>query len=305
MKKTNTHASLKTNVLKEIESKNVCPKSKWFFGCKECLFWMLWGLSVFFGALAIGVCYYALDRSQYYLYEATHGNLVLFLFEILPYVWMVLFAIMVLLALYNLRHTKRGYRYSLWHIILSSVILSIVVGFILNQLDFGYKLDRLIGQGMPQYMSQEKLERKLWMSASEGRLVGRQVAVTEQPEQLIIFEDLDGMRWTVATHELHIRDRELLEGGYPIRLVGELVEGVPDRFHACGVFPWIVDNQLSQKDYDDERKAFIDRIYNHMLQAEERARLLENETYTVTNSNKAQRCAEIAIVHRLEAQVKH
>lgn len=304
MNDIDTKKSLKDNVFDEIETKNVCPKSRWFFGCRECLFWTLWFMSVFVGALAVAVCYYVLDHGQFFLHEATHANFVTFLFETLPYLWIVVFGTMLLIAIYNIKYTKRGYKYPLWQIVLSSIALSLIGGSALNALGFGYKVDATLGKNMPQYMSQEKLERKLWLSPENGRLLGRQLESTNEPMHMVIFEDVTGNRWAMITEELHERDRELLNSQGNVRVIGEAVPGMPEHFHACGVFPWVLDNKMPREELNKERKAFIDRVYNHMLQVEERAELLEEETYATTSPETMMRCAEIAMVKKLEAKIR-
>jgi hypothetical protein len=90
--------------------------------------WFLWFFSVLFGALAVAVTLYVLMNHQYALYEATHNNLFTFIIEVLPFLWLFIFGLMTLVAIYNLRHTSRGYRYPVSVILASSLLLSLAGG---------------------------------------------------------------------------------------------------------------------------------------------------------------------------------
>ncbi len=298
---------LKHSVIEMIDEKNVCPRSRWFFVCKETLVWIFWGLSVVVGALAVAVSLFVISHKPYALYEATHENFLTFIVGALPYIWILLFAITAYLAIRNLRHTKRGYRYCAWKVVVSSLVLSLAGGAVLQLFGFGYAIDHKLGEEMRMYMSQEKMEMKLWQTPTDGRLIGKQVLSTLAPTSTVIFEDSLGTRWNLTVSELMPMDLNLLESGQKVRIVGTTSDITTKQFHACGVFPWMLDRSMKMKELSAERQAFVERVYEHKDRAEERMTQLELATFKPNQRRLEEAtglCAEIAPVRRIEASMQ-
>lgn len=298
-KSPQSNKPLKDTLFQRIEKEGVCPHSRLFFHSRECFVWFFWFISVLVGALAVAVSAFVVTHSQYALYEATHDNFLTFMVEALPYLWIIVFGLMVYVAVYNLRHTKRGYRYPVSVILLSSLLLSFAGGSALQLFGFGYTIDDILGQNMSLYMSQKKFEQKLWQTPEEGRLLGKQVFSTVAPTSTIIFEDMNGQRWRMDVSELQERDIELLASEQTVRLLGKEQNAELHIFHACGAFPWMIERGVTMADMNAERQAFIDRVYHHSHRAEERLALLEGETFASTSLPKQTVCSGIAAVKRM------
>lgn len=246
----------------------VCPRSKTFFQTRECAVWLLWGISAIVGAFAVAVTLFVLNYRQYGLYEATHDNFFTFMVEALPLIWIVVFGLMILVSVYELRSTKRGYRYPLWQILLSSVVVSLAGGAALQLVGFGYTTDHMLGEHMGMYNSQDKLERKMWQNPEDGRMLGKQVHPLLPPNKTIDFVDVDGRDWLVDVTELTEAELELLGTKESVRLIGALSEENEDIFHSCGVFPWQLEKQVSREDLSAARKAFETKVHGYGEQAE-------------------------------------
>lgn len=298
--------SLKDSVIATIEQENVCPRSKWFFVCKETLVWVFWGLSVAIGALAVAVSLFVISHSQYALYEATHENYLTFFIEALPFLWIFLFAVTAYLAVTNLRNTKRGYKFSALLVVTSSLVLSLAGGAVLQLFGFGQALDHELGEQMRMYMSQEKFEMKLWQTPADGRLIGRQVLSTLAPTSTVVFEDSKGARWNLNVSELAPMDLNLLASGKMVRIVGTTSNNSAKLFHACGAFPWMLDKKMKLKELSAERQAFVERVYEHKYRAKERLAELELAIFDETDPAFEEMmgvCAKIAPVRRIEASM--
>lgn len=296
--------SLKNTLLERIEKDNVCPRSSWFYRTREILFWSLWILSIVIGALAFAVTLFVVLRRQYTLYEATHTNFFTFFVDSLPYLWIVVFGLMAYVAVHNIRHTKKGYKYPLWMILASSVVLSFAGGAAMQMFGLGYAIDHKLGDYMAMYSSQEKIENKLWQAPDRGRLIGQQVFTTVSPTTTIIFEDKDGQRWRMEIDELHAQDIALLADGRLVRVIGTRPDESLPNFHACGVFPWMLDREVTYQQMSAEKRAFIERAYNQIHQAEERLKLLETETYASSSPKTMAVCAELASMKRIGRSVR-
>ena len=293
---------LKSSVLSRIESDHVCPKSRLFFRSRECMVWFLWLLSVIFGAFAVAVTLYVLMNNQYSLYEATHDNLFTFVIEVLPFLWVGIFGLMTFVAIYNLRHTSRGYRYPVSVILASSLVLSLAGGSALQLFGFGYSIDHRLGKSMPMYVSQEKLEERVWQMPTEGRIIGKQVFTTLRPTSTIIFEDVTGQRWQVMVDELEAYDMELLASKGKIKLLGRVLDEKVFKFHACGVFPQMIGQDMTMDNLSQERQRFIDRVYKLADKAKNQPSFDEGNAWSGLNLPPDSICANIKPVRDMAGQ---
>lgn len=265
-----TEQSVSSSVLHQIESGNIKPRSRWFFRSRECVIWFLWFVTVVVGAAAVAVTMYVSLSVPYMLYEATHANLLTASISMLPYLWIGIFALMAYLAIVNLRHTKRGYRYRTIELLGSSVLASMVVGVGLQVAGGGYVMDQTLGSLIAAYPSYEKKRLTLWQAPEEGRMVGTLLPIENAPgiqsdDQQFVFHDIDEQVWQVDVSELGERDLSLLHdnGATRVRVVG--TSTAPQVFHLCGVFAWRSDEQLTREALQNERQLFLQSIQAHVM----------------------------------------
>jgi hypothetical protein len=260
MENTPQKESCKKGVMSRIECGEVCPRSKRFFQTRECAVWFLWAVSVVIGALAVAVTFFVFTHRQYALYEATHENFFTFMVEVLPLLWIVVFGVMVLVAVYNMRHTKRGYKYPLWQIFSSSMVLSLAGGAALHLFGLGYSTDHMLGQKMDMYNSQEKIEQKMWQNPKEGRLLGHFEGPLPPPSTLVVFKDVAGVQWQVNVNELSDSEKGFMERQENVRLLGNVTDDNLKVFYSCGAFPWTFDKPMNREDMRAAREAFSMKV---------------------------------------------
>ncbi|MBP6924564.1 MAG: hypothetical protein KBB78_03265 [Candidatus Pacebacteria bacterium] len=290
--------SCKDKVMSRIECEHICPRSKTFFKTRECGVWALWGVSVIVGALSVAVSLFVISHRQYALYEATHENFFTFMVEALPYLWIIVFALMVGVAVYNLRHTKSGYRYPLWQIFGSSMVLSLAGGTAMHVFGFGYNIDHQLGQ-MPLYASQEKMEISMWQNPEDGRLLGRIVEPPRPPMATATFTDVSGNMWQIDMTELAPHEQELLMREDNVKLIGILDKDTM-LFHSCGAFPWLLDKPVRREDLEAARMAFETKIHSF----EERVEKKMSEMDQIEEGKRGDDspCEEIAPVKRMRRE---
>lgn len=257
----NTSTALSTSILNRIEQEHVSLVPKWKFLLFEYGMWALWGLSILIGAVSISVSLFVFMHAGFELREATHDGVFRFLTETLPYVWITLFILMAVLSHYNLRHTKRGYRYPLWQIVVSSIFLSLVGGSLLHDVGMGHLVETQAGR-IPMFPAIEKIEMHMWQAPEEGRIVG----VYENQGELddtVIFTDKSGVTWTLDTSELNPIDLGNLLSRDEVRILGVLSSTTHGYFYGCAVFPWTFRTNLSLQDVQNERMDFLQRMEAH------------------------------------------
>lgn len=288
-----TPPNLKDQVLTRIDREKVCPRGRFLFLCYDSLVWLFWGLSVAVGSVAVAVSLFVITNSRTALYEVTHGSFWMFLVQNAPWLWLVLFGIMVMFAILNLKYSRRGYRLAVVHIMASSVLLSIVGGGLLQVVSVGYMVDSMLGKRVALYSSQQKMERELWLMPHEGRLVGRQVLSTTAPTSTVIFEDATGVRWTMDVRDMPAKDMMLLSTNQSVRIVGTTTYPHERRFHACGALPWEVKGDGAVMPITrDERRDFFVRMYEHQAKT-----AVDPIDITLASVSP---CAQVATLRRLE-----
>ena len=295
-----TEESCKDKVFSRIHGEAISPRSKLVFQSREFSVWALWTLSIVVGAFSVAVVGFVLTHHEYALYEATHENFSTFIVEALPYMWILTFGLMAAVAIYNLRHTKHGYRYPLWQVCGSSIILSLVGGGVLHVFGFGYSVDHMLGRQMSVYISQEKMETSMWQNPQDGRLLGRVTKQMQPPSTLMTFTDVRGDEWKLDTTELSEEERALLFNQSEVKLIGQISPDDEGLFHSCGAFKWLLDKPVSRTDFEAARRAFDLK----MRMYEERAEKLSRHEGSEAEEEETL-CGKMPPMERLGKRMMH
>ncbi len=253
---------LTESVLERLERDSITPRSRFYWMTQEYGLWGAWFASVILGSLALSIVSFSSLYIGYSLYEATHDNFLTFILDTLPYAWFAAFAIMLLAAYFNLRHTKNGYRYSFLLVAGSSFGFSVAGGILLHFLGIGYYLDQYLGQSLETYHSRAELETLAWQNPPAGRLVGH--GHPPAPAGVIsgsLFTDVRDREWQIMTTDLSERETDLLRSGRKVRvLVATSSSQADEALVACGVFPWLLDEAPIIAKLRDDRRIFIENI---------------------------------------------
>ena len=283
---------VKECVLNRIKAEGVCPRPRLWFQTRECFVWLLWLVSVVLGALAVTVSLFVIVYNQTALFEATHDSWWFFMAEALPYLWLFILTLMLTLAVFDLRQSRRGYRHPLWKIVGSSVLGSFGLGIILHTVGTGYYVDHVLGQKWSFYMSQQKYEEERWQKPSEGRLVGAVVDYETLTGDIVRpravrFADVSGVTWETTVAEVSPADLKLLLSQERVHLFG-LMDGVePPLFYACGAIKSAakaVMKHSEREHYLKEMKHHWREIHRELAEAEGLPR----------------RCKDQALIRRLD-----
>lgn len=287
-----------SEVLKRIESESITPTSRFKYLCAEWGVWIVWLATIISGAAALSVSFYVTMSANYALYEATHANFVTFFVAVMPYVWVCFFIAMVYVSIFQMRNTARGYRYSTWVVISSSLMFTFLGATLLHCFGLGYVLDQKLGQQLDSYMSQTKMEQKLWQMPQAGRLVGtlEQLHQDNISEPIFNFKDEEGVLWRLSVNELRSQDIDLLARGERVRLLGTTTSEFS--FHVCGVFPAMGDRAFGFREMARERRDFDSTMSEH-------TRLMkiytdENEHNEHQNIPLDRLCSHLEIMKRMQ-----
>lgn len=253
MNNENNNVDLKSQVMDKIKCESVHPHSRSFFKLKEFFIKAVLVVLIMIAAVAVSITTFSLIYGNYALYEITHRSFWLFLMDILPYVWLIIFTLMVFVAIYNVRCMKTGYRYALWKIIGGTLLLSLSTGLALHLFGLGFFLDQKFGHIFSNYDSQENREIKFWQNPDGGRIVAVLDGEISEGVSVITVSDIRGGVWRTNIIDLNPHDLELLNNGKKVRMVGQIIKSDTSEFHACGVFPWIFDHEYSRSELRELR----------------------------------------------------
>lgn len=308
--KDNT-SSVCSDVLRRIESNQIQPRSRLFFQTRECVVWTFWFISVLLGALAVAVTLYVSLSVPHTLYEATHRNLLTALVSALPYLWFLVFFATGYLAIVNLRYTNRGYRYKTVTLLGSSVVISFLLGAVLQAVGHGYNLDRVLGEWIEFYPSYEKQKYAMWQEPEEGRMIGTIMVLdtatsTDGTDESLLFSDVTENMWHIDTSELRDSDIEVLLASdlEPVRLMGTTTsEGV---FRVCGVFSWSAGKVMGREQLGKNRELFVDTVRTHHQFSETATEPIEittDETEAVLEGEHPEDVAKEGTIERMCADI--
>lgn len=218
-------------ILKKIKEEKIVPKPKWQFLLKEYTVWGFGMLSLLIGGLAFSVIIFMFSYNDWGVYHQIDRSFGEFLLLTLPYFWVVILALFIMVLNYNIRHTKKGYRFSLPVITVATIFLSIVLGIVFYILGMGKAIDDVLGARMPFYEKVVNRQIDFWSQPENGRLAGM---VTEVIDGGLVLYDLERNKWSVDSSEAIIIPMAEIVINRPIRMTGVIIED--SNFQADKIF---------------------------------------------------------------------
>jgi len=220
-------------VLEKIKKEDIKPEAKWKFLLKDYFVWGLFVFSIIVGALAVAVIIFGIKISDWDMHRQLAGGPIKFLIMTLSYFWLLIFTAFILVAYYNLKHTKKGYKYNIFTIISISLLATLLLGGFAYSVGFGEKLENSLVRKAPFYKGMEHKRELMWDRADKGAMAGR---VLEVREGELDLEDLKKMKWKVLTTEAEIMPIVILEDGSMIKILGERISS--STFEAERIMLW-------------------------------------------------------------------
>lgn len=220
--------------LSMIKEKNIHPKPRWQFLLSSSLVWIFAVVSVLLGSLAVSVALFIINDYDLSILTSLDAGVYEHIVLNLPYFWMVFIAIFSLLAFYNIKHIKGGYRIKAWLILGGSVLSSLAVGAILFFFGAGMMIDDVFARNFPYYNRMVCGRTEFWMNPARGFLAGEIIEVHDI--DIFRLKDLNNKRWDVRGKNAIWRHDLSAEKGLKIRMIGK-PEG--EIFTASQIMPFM------------------------------------------------------------------
>ncbi len=220
------------NIMNEIHKKQMRPRSRWFFVTEQWFFVTLISITTFIGSLAVTSILFILTDHDWFAVEYLDEGLVIHIVKTIPYLWLGILLIVVLVISKNVKKIGHGYRYSFWRIVYSSLFASISVGVALYFAGTGTLLDNYFDRTIPSYHSLVSSNNDIWIYPEDGLLSGKIQTTTKTSFTII---DVDDQPWTITINEKTIVETPLLPGK-KVKITGTMIDG--STFTATAVLPW-------------------------------------------------------------------
>lgn len=233
-------------ILETLQEQDVTPKARWTFLVKEKMMWGSALIVIIFGSLAAATSIAIISMHDLDIAERLEHTKVGWILLSLPYAWFIILAGFILLAEYNIRHTKQGYRYSLPKLTAAVVGLSIIGGVGLYTLGLGHTIDTAMDRHIPAYAQFGNRRELFLLDPDHGVLAGR---VISQHEDTWEIRDMKKDIWILDISESTIIGEQYISIGIPIRVTGKMIEP-SQRYHfiAEEVIPLHPPKEFHQQD---------------------------------------------------------
>jgi len=211
-------------LVEKIKEEKMTPKPRWHFLLKNYVVWATGALSLLVGAAAVSVMIYLLKYNGWELREETNKSILEFFLVTLPYFWIIFLGIFIFILYYNLKHTKKGYRYPVGFIAVAGILSSIILGGIFYLFGLGQKIDNVLGEKAPLYETIINRQLSFWLNPDEGRLTG--IIASEVVNGNFYLVDPSGNAWQIQMRDsvLSYRLPDFLKTGEPVNIIGQIAD---------------------------------------------------------------------------------
>ena len=228
-------------VIDIIKNKKIKPISRWQFVLKDVLMWALGVLALVFSALAFSVMLFLLNNIDLSLSSYINVSAWHLLLNTLPYFWIFFVSILIFIIYFQVRHTKKGYRYPLWLIVVASILGSAFLGSGFAVAGLGEKLDESLSYRASFYQEVINPQMGFWSSPQNGRLLGMVTGVGDGADVTLI--DNNGKLWKVYLEST--KNEVFIEEYRPARFLGKQVS--ENEFIAEKVLPFSPGKRMFQR----------------------------------------------------------
>jgi len=228
---------LSQNIVGKIKQNHIAPVPHWHFLLKRYAFWFFLGLSILLGSLSFSVIVHIVNSGDLDIASHLQGDIFTSAIMLLPYLWFLSLCLCELVAFYNWKHTRFGYRFRRRWIFVASIAASMLLGSGMYALGMGTAIDNVMVGAVPfYYQSKHSARRQIWMQPDRGLLVGK-VIQANNPSSSLTIKDDDGHIWNIDASEFQAKTPTVFEDGKIVKIIGTREGGsgfVATQIRKCG-----------------------------------------------------------------------
>lgn len=222
-KKTN----LSQQALELIKKNQIKPIPKWEFVIKN---WSLWAgliLCLLLLILGFGLSFFGIIDNI-----------------IVPYLWLFIAVIFLLLSYFLFEKTRGAYRFQRWQVVAFIIVLALLLGGAFFKIGLASRLDQQLDKNIPYYRQVVPIKLETWSRPESGYLSGTISKINDANNFELI--DFSGKKWNIFGQDILIRGRATIELGSEIKLIGS--KSGDQSFNALEIRPWAGQGQNMLKE---------------------------------------------------------
>ncbi len=220
-------------LINTIKEKDIKPTPRVWFKVREILTWAgFWGAAML-GALAFSIILFSIQQTDFFILQhLKHSRLEAFL-ALLPFIWIAFLTFFLVLSMYIIRRSERGYKFRLVQMAGYSFALSVLLGTTFFLAGGAQKLEQAFALRVSIYESIQEKKVQMWTMPEQGYLSG---VIASVQERTLALTGFDGVSWEVTYDSAFIAPVVLLEPGEEIKLTGVITGN--RLFRADSIRPW-------------------------------------------------------------------
>lgn len=224
----------KRTILDKIKEENIKQKPKWHFTGYKLLTFTCYFACILIGAASFSVILFSIQQTNFnVLSHLTHSRIELLL-GLLPFFWIGLLFVFILLSILVFKKSERGYKYHWMKLFGFNTLTSVILGTLFYMAGGGHQLEHAFAERVSTYESVREIKLKSWMQPENGFLAGTITTLKETSFQL---EDFNGKLWDVSYERAFIAGRAEVRPGGKIKLIGR--QQSTTSFEASEIRPWV------------------------------------------------------------------
>lgn len=227
---------LSNKIIDEINKKNVKPIPKYQFLLKKYIIWILFILSILIGSLSFAFILFQITDIDFEIYNELNEIYPNYIFQIIPFIWILIMGLFLFVAYYNFKYTDSGYKYNNYIILFISFLLSIILGFIMYFFNVSAIIEtNIIEIYVPsEYQKMLNPQKNIWNNPNKGLLHG--ILKKRENRNRFIIEDINNKIWYIDTNNIPINIQNDFQINQRIKIQGIYID--EKEFKAKKIIPW-------------------------------------------------------------------
>lgn len=219
----NLEKNFAKEVLNKIKEEKIQPKARWTFLLRDYVVWAFGAASLLVGGVAVSLIIFMTKFGNWHMMSDMDDSLLEFVLLSIPYFWFALLLAFVFLVNYNIKHTKKGYKYSLPLIIIVTVGSSVVLGFLFFGIGVSQAIDDVLSEKTSVYSRVINTQMKYWDNPEKGRLAGFVFSRSSDGSYQLV--DIRRVEWVIVPVGRVLERPDKIVVGKPVRLIGVARDG--------------------------------------------------------------------------------
>ena len=222
-----------TRLLEKIRADHMKPRSRWQFTLWNNITWLIFIICVLFGGLAFSVILFAIQQVDFSIISHLSHSWKEFVLGLIPFFWIITLVLLLLLAIFSIKNSKKGYKFTSLSLVGIGTALSILAGTFFFISGGAQWLEHTFAVKVSSYEGIQERKLKVWSVPEDGFLSG---TIISAGDSIFELEDFNGKTWII---DFTAADKVPAVGiidGEKIKLTGKMTS--EKTFKADLIRPW-------------------------------------------------------------------